>query len=80
MTEKVLNKHKAKIITLNMTMTITIIWQEHEHDSTLHVAFWALCVSWINFFCFNQYIYVPSIVLAEHSVGSNINIDHPKPT
>ena len=32
----------------------------------------ALCVSWTNF-CFNQYIFAPSLVLVEHSLGSNTN-------
>ena len=35
-------------------------------------ACWALCVSWTHF-CFDQYIYAPSLVLVEHSVGSNTN-------
>ena len=36
MTENVLNKHKAKRFTLNMTLKITIIWQEHEHDFSFY--------------------------------------------
>ena len=49
------------------------------HDVTIYVlcssllcVCWSLYVPWTNF-CFNQYIYGPSLVLAEHSVGSNTN-------
>ena len=56
MTEKVLNKHKAERMTLNMTITNTIIRQEHEYHSTLYYVpcfLSPLCVMSHFVFCFN---------------------------
>ena len=63
---------------LPITTMAALVWAHWIVLMTIYVlcsllrACWALCVSWTNF-CFNKYIYAPSLVLVEHSVGSNTN-------